>query len=151
MTRWVYVTLFILGLSVALVTSFFQPAPGYMDAEYYYAGGIRLASGYGFSELILWNYLDDPTGIPHPSHGYWMPLASILAAVGMALTKSLSFSAARIGSLILAGCLPPLTAAIANTLTLRGNASILAGLLAAFLVIICLSFPRRILSEYACY
>ena len=44
-----------------------------MDAEYYYAGGIRLAEGDGFTENFLWNYLDNPVGLPHPAFTYWMP------------------------------------------------------------------------------
>jgi hypothetical protein len=43
-----------------------QPVPGYMDAEYYYAGAIRLHEGYGFTQPFLWNYLDEPAGLPHP-------------------------------------------------------------------------------------
>ncbi len=42
-----------------------------------------VSPGYGFSEMVLWNFLDDPEGLPHPSHGYWMPLVSILSAAGM--------------------------------------------------------------------
>ena len=62
------------------MVSIFQDAPGYMDADYYYAIGLRLNRGYGFSEPFLWNYLDNPNGIPHPSNTYWMPLPSVLAS-----------------------------------------------------------------------
>jgi len=77
-----------------------------MDADYYYAGGIQLANGDGFTEPYLWNYLDDPTGLPHASHLYWMPLASILAAAGMAVSASTGFWAARIPTILLAGLIP---------------------------------------------
>ncbi|MBU0511726.1 MAG: hypothetical protein KJ638_08505, partial [Chloroflexi bacterium] len=125
-----YLLLFILGLTVALAVAAFQPAPGYMDAAYYYAGGLQLADGEGFSEQILWNYLDDPAGLPHPSHAYWMPLASLVAALGMKLTGIVGWSAARIGFLALGGLLPPLTASLAYSFTPRRDAAILAGLLA---------------------
>lgn len=81
-----------------------------MDADYYFAGGIQLAKGDGFTEPYLWNYLDDPVGLPHPSHLYWMPLASILAAAGMAASGSTGFWAARMPTILLAGLIPVISA-----------------------------------------
>jgi hypothetical protein len=132
MTFRYYGVLFFLGLIMSGLVALFQRAPGYMDAEYYFAGGQQLATGQGFSEPFLWNYLDDPAGLPHPSHAYWMPLASILAAAGMLVGGVASFSAARIPFLLLAGLVPPLTAALAYSLTPKRNPAILAGCLAAF-------------------
>jgi len=126
--------LFILGLIVALLVSAFQPAPGYMDADYYYATGLQLAEGQGFTEPFLWNYLDAPEGVPHPSHAYWLPLTSLLAALGMSQSGSLSFAGAKIGFVLLAGLIPPLTAGIAYALTARRHTAILAGLLGVFSV-----------------
>jgi len=105
-----------------------------MDADYYYATGVQLAKGEGFTEPFLWNYLDAPEGIPHPSHGYWLPLASLLAASGMVLTSHMGFSSAKIGFIFLAGLIPPLTAGMAYSLTRKRHTGILAGLLAAFSV-----------------
>jgi hypothetical protein len=119
-----------LGLAVALLVAAFQPAPGYMDADYYYAGGRELASGHGFTEMFLWNYLDSPSGLPHPSNAYWMPLASLLAAAGAALFGAGSWSAARVGFLAVAAALPPLTAALAWSLTGRRELAITSGILA---------------------
>jgi hypothetical protein len=103
-----------------------------MDADYYYAGGRQLATGHGFTEMVLWNYLDNPTGLPHPSNAYWMPLASLLAAAGAALFGPNSWSAARVGFLAVAAALPPLTAALAWSLTSRRDLAITSGLLAVF-------------------
>jgi hypothetical protein len=132
MDRRDYCLLFLLGFGVVLIVSLFLPTPGYMDAEYYFAGSLRLAGGHGFSEPFLWNYLDDPQGLPHPSHAYWMPLASLLAAPGMRLAGTVSFTAARFPFLILAGGLPPLTAALAWSLTSRRDLAVYSGILAAF-------------------
>ncbi len=66
-----------------------------------------LAQGYGFSEKIIWQYLDDPQGIPTPSHTYWMPLTSILAAAGYAIQDN--FRAAQIPFWLLSGFLPLLS------------------------------------------
>lgn len=120
------------ALALNLLVALLQRVPGYMDAEYYFAGGIRLYEGHGFSEMILWNYLDDPAGLPHPSHLYWMPLASIIAVGGMALAGSVSFLAARIGFLLLAACIPPLTAGAAYSLSRDRRLAWLAGWLAVF-------------------
>ncbi len=120
------------------MVSSFQRSPGYMDADYYFLGGWRLAEGRGFSEPVLWNYLDDPGELPHPSHAYWMPLTSVLAAGGIQLgggeaVRPLdAFPAARIPFLILAAAVAPLTAWMAHDLGSDRRGSFLAGLLAIF-------------------
>ena len=86
MTLRLYGLLFILGLLVFLGVAVLEQVPGYMDADYYYAMGLRIADNYGLSEPFLWNYLDDPQGIPHPAYTYWMPLAAVLAGIGIKLT-----------------------------------------------------------------
>jgi hypothetical protein len=103
-----------------------------MDAEYYYGGGIQLASGQGFTEMILWNYLDDPFGLPHPSHTYWMPMASIIASFGMFLTNSLDFVSARIFFILIASLIPPTTAALSFQINRKKRYAILSGLLSLF-------------------
>jgi hypothetical protein len=130
----VYAVLSVLGFLLAVGVASLQSVPGYMDADYYYAGGLRLATGHGFSEMLLWNYLDDPVGLPHPSHAYWMPLASLLAAAGMKIFGAGSWWGARASFLLIAGCIPALTAGLAWSLTARRDLSILSGLLAVFSV-----------------
>lgn len=137
MKSWHYWLFFVLGLIAPLWVASHQSAPGYMDAEYYFAGGLRLAQGHGFTEMMIWNYLAEPEllaaaagALPRPSHVYWMPLASLLAAGGMYLTKSLEFSAARLGFLLVMGGVPALTAALAWQLKRRSDQAWLAGILA---------------------
>jgi hypothetical protein len=74
MRNWRWISLFILGLFVAGLGAIWIQSPGYMDADYYFATGQELSRGHGFIEPFLWNYLDDPAGLPHPSHLYWLPL-----------------------------------------------------------------------------
>jgi len=124
--------LWVLGLAIVSVVAFFQGSPGYMDAEYYYSGGIQLARGQGFSEDIIWNYLDDPTGLPHASHGYWMPLVSILAAAGMALLGKIDYSSGRLFFVFIATLIPPLTAKLAWRLHQRKDLALISGFLALF-------------------
>jgi hypothetical protein len=136
-SRGAYLLLFMLGLLTILGMATLLPAPGYMDADYSYATGLQLASGKGFVEPFLWNFLDDPAGLPHPSHLYWMPLAALLAAAGLRVGTLLSgdaqsFFAARSGFLLLAACLPPLTAWLASSFGANRRQAWLAGFLALF-------------------
>lgn len=132
MKRQHYALLFFAGLLAPLLISRFQSVPGYMDADYYFAGGLQLVQGKGFTEPYLWNYLDDPQTLPHPSHTYWMPLASILSAVGMWLTAQTTYAAARLPFILLSACIPVLTAALAFDLSRQPRLALTAGLLAVF-------------------
>jgi hypothetical protein len=129
-----YILLFLSSLILLVVIALFQPIPGYLDSDYYYAGGIQLATGKGFTEPYLWNYLDDPQSLPHPSHNYWMPLASIIAALGMWLTGQTTYEVARIPFIIIGACIPPLTAAFSYKFSNRRDIAITSGLLAIFSV-----------------
>ncbi len=148
MTRRGLLLLFLLGLAVPLVIAQFQSLPGYMDADYYFGGGLQLASGKGFTEPYLWNYLDNPAGLPHPSHTYWMPLASIIAALGMSV-GGLTYAAARLPFLLLAACVPPLTAALAFSFSQNRALALASGLLACFPVYYAPFLP--VTDNYAIY
>lgn len=127
-----YGILFVIGLLVPLVISRFQSLPGYMDADYYFAGGVQLAEGQGFTEPYLWNYLDDPEGLPHPSHTYWMPLASIVSALGMWLTGQSTYAAGRLPFILLSACVPLITAVLAFRVSRQTRLAIVSGLLSIF-------------------
>lgn len=120
-----------LGALVYGLAALWVRAPGYMDADYYLATGLQIARGHGLTEPFLWNYLDDPAGLPHPSHLYWMPGASALAAAGLVLFGE-TFQAGRLAGLVLAVLLPCWTAGLAHRLTRRERDAWLAGWLAAF-------------------
>jgi hypothetical protein len=106
------VLVFAAALAFNSLLAFFIRLPGYMDAYYYFDGAQRLVRGHGFSEPYVWNYLDDPARLPHPSHLYWMPLTSLIAALPMALCGGLCpdnaalFRAAQVPSVLLASLLP---------------------------------------------
>ncbi len=134
MTFRAYLILFLLGLAVPVIVAQFQTMPGYLDSDYYYAGGIQIATGKGFTEPYLWNYLDGTTSVPHPSHSYWMPLASIVAALGMWLTGQTTYASARLFFFLIAALVPPVTAALAYTFSQRRDLAITSGILAIFSV-----------------
>ena len=134
MTFRTYLFLFLFGLAVPVFIALFQPIPGYLDSDYYYAGGIQLATGKGFTEPYLWNFLDGTTSLPHPSHSYWMPLASVIAALGMWLTGQTTFASARLFFLLIAAIVPPLTAALAYQFSKKYELAVASGMLAIFSV-----------------
>ncbi len=125
-----YFVLYLVGIGMIWLVAQFQTAPGYMDADYYLAGGMQLAEGKGFTEPFIWNYLNDPKTLPVASHAYWMPLASIVAATGLKLFGSGGFFSARISFILAAGLIAPMTARLAFALTRRTWNAWMAGLLA---------------------
>jgi hypothetical protein len=127
-----YLILFLVGLIVPFGISRFQSMPGYMDADYYFVGGIQLAEGRGFTEPYLWNYLDDPTGLPHPSHTYWMPLASIVSAIGMWIAGQSTYVAGRAGFILLSAFVPLVTAALAYSVSRQTLLAMVSGCLSIF-------------------
>jgi len=131
MNRRRMLILFLLGLAVVTAVGLLQRTPGYMDAAYYQATAQMLAEGKGFTEPFIWTYFGDPAGIPHPSHLYWMPLPSLLAA-GSMIVLGLTWRAAQLPFLLLGALLPVITAAVAETFTSDERMVWTSGLLALF-------------------
>lgn len=127
-----YLLLYLAALFVYFAPSYFQTFPGYMDADYYYSGGQQLIRGSGFRDQIIWNYLNDPVGIPQPSHAYWMPLVSIISAVFMAASGPADFEHVQLGFILLSAFIPVLTARLAYSFSGKKSDSLFAGLLAVF-------------------
>jgi len=120
-----------LSLVVRLAVAAFIPRPGYMDAAYYAAGASHLAQGGGLSEPFLWNYLDDPAGIPHPGFLYWMPLPSLLAAPLAALFPG-SFLALQLPFALLSVLLPLVSYSVAWQVAGKRRHAWVAALLTLF-------------------
>jgi hypothetical protein len=130
MTRRNYLVLYLLALAALALVASLEKSPGYMDADYYQLTGQQLTQGHGFTEPVLWNYLDDPQGLPHPSHAYWMPLASLMAAASMRATGAATFAAGRVLFILLAAAIAPLSASLAFALTKQSRLALFAGGLA---------------------
>jgi hypothetical protein len=73
----------LLALVVGAAMAAILRHPGYTDAYYYFNAGQRLVQGKGLTDAAIWTYMGAPAGMPIPSHLYWMPLASLVAAAGM--------------------------------------------------------------------
>lgn len=88
-----------------LLTALPLTQPGYFDAYFYYNVAEGLAEGRGFAAPFIWNYLDSPTSIPHPTNTYWMPLTSILASITFFVGEA-SYRAAQLPFILLSAFLP---------------------------------------------
>jgi len=119
------------SLAVRTLSALPMRQPGFMDAHYTYVGALNLIEGRGFNDPYIWNYLDDPTGVPHPSHLYWMPLPSLVAWAGMALLGP-SYRAGQVGFILLSSLLPLVTYFIARRISDQSRHALLAGLVTAF-------------------
>jgi hypothetical protein len=78
---YLIMAVFVLILSTIIIAA--QDTPGYTDAYYYYNVGAKLADGEGLTDAYLWMYINAPDKLPTESHRYWMPLASLVAALPM--------------------------------------------------------------------
>jgi 4-amino-4-deoxy-L-arabinose transferase-like glycosyltransferase len=105
--------------------------PGDMDAAYYVDGALSLYEGRGFSDPFIWNYLDDPSGIPHPSHLYWMPLSSILSYLSF-LILGPTYRAAQVPFGLLSSLLPLLSYLVAYDLAQNRRHALCAALFTVF-------------------
>lgn len=104
--RWlVPVAIFAASVLVKALGALLISQPGYMDAYYYYHVAANLAAGRGFVEDVLWNYLDNPAGLPHPSNLYWLPLTSALIAPALVVFGA-SFRSAQVSVILLSSFLP---------------------------------------------
>ena len=121
----------LLALVVRLLAAWPQTQPNYMDAAYYTVGGQRLAQGYGFNDPYVWHYLDHPTGLPNPSHLYWMPLPSIMVAASQAIF-GVNYRAAQVPFVLLSAVLPILAYLIAWQLSAKRRHAWLTALFTSF-------------------
>jgi len=55
----------VIGLLIQSIWLIVLEQPSYMDAYYYASNGERLAGGHGFSEMVIWQYLDDANAKPY--------------------------------------------------------------------------------------
>ena len=100
----------------------------------YYVGVARnLVTGHGLVSEALWSYATPPLVLPQPAFSLWMPMASLLAAVPMALTGVTTLAAAQASAIAMGALLAPLTwlvareAATANGLEGRRAATVALG------------------------
>ncbi len=104
-----------LALAVQAFWALRMTHPTYFDAYTYTVNGRLLAEGQGFNAPLIWQYLDDPAGLPQPTLTYWMPLTAFIAAAGYAVAGT--FRGAQFPFWLMAGLLPILSYAISRRLS----------------------------------
>jgi hypothetical protein len=122
---------FLLALAVRVLLALPQQQPHYFDAYYYYDVAENLQRGRGFAVDFIWNYLDSPEDVTHPSNLYWMPLSSILAFLPMKVFGA-SYRAAQIPFLLLSSLPPGVAYAISWLSCSRRDYAWLAAILTTF-------------------
>lgn len=130
MGKRIYLLLIVVSAVSFLGIAVREKVPGYMDADYYYATGLRIATNKSWEEPFLWNYLSGLDTLPHPAFTYWMPIAGVITAIGIKISGLNNFWGARIGFIILSCCAVALSAFLSTRFTRKGWAALLTGLIA---------------------
>lgn len=99
--------------------------PGYTDAYYYVDVATRLARGLGLTADFIWSPIE-LGAVPVVSHQFWMPMATVLQAIGMALFGPAlgDFRAAQLVIIAVAALVPPVTYVCARSLGAGDRASL---------------------------
>jgi hypothetical protein len=105
--------------------------PGYTDAYYYADVAKRLAAGQGLTADFIWNFLEASGPLPVPSHRFWMPLATVLQAIGIKTLPFLdAFHAAQAAEILIACAIPVVAYRAARSLGASANGALVAAALA---------------------
>jgi hypothetical protein len=105
--------------------------PGYTDAYYYADVAKRLAAGQGLTADFLWSFVEAAGQLPVPSHRFWMPLATVVQAIGIKVLPFLdAFHAAQAVEILIACLIPVVAYRAARSLGASANGALLAAALA---------------------
>ena len=108
--------------------------PGFTDAFYYVDVARRLAHGQGLTADFIWNFLEAPHLDPLPiaSHRFWMPLATVVQATGIALLEPTlgTFRSAQTAIVLVAAFVPAVTYAAGRSIGASPHAALFAAALA---------------------
>ncbi len=101
--------------------------PGYTDAYYYADVAQRLARGLGLTADFVWDPLE-LGALPVVSHRFWMPMATVLQAVGIAPFGGVlgDFRAGQLVIVLVAAFVPAAAYAAARTLGATERAALAA-------------------------
>ncbi|OLC10425.1 MAG: hypothetical protein AUH39_01930 [Chloroflexi bacterium 13_1_40CM_67_9] len=130
----------LIGLSLALLAfrvlsaAFVVGQPGFTDAFYYVDVARRLAHGQGLTADFIWNFLEAPhlDQLPVASHRFWMPLATVVQATGIAVLEPVlgAFRSAQAAIIAVAAFVPAIAYAAARSIGTSFRAALVAATLA---------------------
>ena len=125
-----------LGLLIFRVLSaaFVVTQPGFTDAYYYVDVAQRLAHGQGLTADFIWNFLEAPRleALPVPSHRFWMPLATVVQAGGIATLEPVlgTFRSAQAAIIAVAAFVPAAAYVAARSIGTSSRAALVAAVVA---------------------
>lgn len=138
--RWaVPILLFVIALLVRAWAAALVTLPPTQVSAYYLEVARNLATGHGLVTNAVWSYATVPPppaaapSLPQPAFSLWMPLASLIAAVPMALTGQATLAAGQAAFVLLGAATAPLVwlvardAARLNGVGARRAATVAAG------------------------
>jgi 4-amino-4-deoxy-L-arabinose transferase-like glycosyltransferase len=99
--------LFAAAFAVRLILASQMPFPPLDDPAFYLQTARNLAAGRGLVSDVIWSYQFLFPAVTHPSHEYWMPLATLLMAPWISLFHTTE--AAHLSGVICGALLAPLT------------------------------------------
>lgn len=109
-------------LLVRIASALIVAQPGYTDSYYFTDVAIRLAHGQGLTADFIWSPLEAGSlALPVPSHLFWVPLTTMLGALGVASFGALvgDFRAAQIVIVALSVVVPAAAYVAARSLGCR--------------------------------
>ena len=134
MTRALVVVSLVLVVFRVLSAAFVVTQPGFTDAYYYVDVARRLAHGQGLTADFIWNFLEAPgfEALPVPSHRFWMPLATVVQAAGIAALEPVlgTFRSAQAAIIAVAAFVPAAAYIAARSVGASARAALVAAALA---------------------
>lgn len=120
-------------LVVRIASAMIVAQPGYTDSYYVTGVAIRLAHGQGLTADFIWSPLEAGNlTLPVPSHLFWVPLPTVLAAFGIALFGPLAgdFRAAQLVVIAVAALVPAAAYVAARSLGCGERMALIAAAIA---------------------
>ncbi len=109
----ILLSLFVAAFIVRLVFAAQLVFPPLDDPAFYLQTARHMATGRGLVSDVLWNYFAQFTAVTHPSHEYWMPLATWLMVPFIRWESTASW-AAQLPGVICGALLAPITYGLAR-------------------------------------
>lgn len=108
-----------------------RTTPGHGDTCYYLHVAQNLFQGRGFVCDYVWSWLENPSAsVPAPSHAWWMPGPTIVAAVGMWIAGEGTYVAAKVAMAAFTSLMPAVAwwtaCVVARDRALAARAAVLA-------------------------
>ena len=107
------VGLYLLALVIRLIAAEQMPFPTTEPSAYYVDVARNVVAGEGLVSHGVWSYATPPLEVPKPAFELWLPMASFVSLVPMAILGS-SYGAAQLGGALLGALVAPLAWAIAR-------------------------------------